>query len=99
MKAKDPYSIVQATFPSWEFLNYYYDAVNGRVWLLWDSNVLKATLLQSAGQFLHVKVHHLLGKWECQATVVDAENDGIFRRHKWWTWGSKVRPLSSIWRL
>lgn len=56
--------------PGWEILNNYNDAVNGRIWVIWDPNYYSVTLLKAEAQIIHCSVKDIMKDQECILSVV-----------------------------
>ncbi|XP_075091856.1 uncharacterized protein LOC142172006 [Nicotiana tabacum] len=60
--------------PGWEFETNYASAVNGRVWILWDSVVYHIKSIQQEAQLLHYNVVSRNQAIDCDMTVVYGYN-------------------------
>ncbi|XP_060190867.1 uncharacterized protein LOC132620191 [Lycium barbarum] len=69
--------------PGWQ-AEYNYDyAVNGRLWVLWDTNVYEVTPLAKEAQYIHCAVKGKQIKVECHMTVVYGYNTVELRKPLW----------------
>lgn len=53
VKEHKDYIIANTVAPKWEFQNNYQKASNGRIWLLWDTNICNADKMREESQLLH----------------------------------------------
>ncbi|XP_019261721.1 PREDICTED: uncharacterized protein LOC109239590 [Nicotiana attenuata] len=95
--------------PGWEFENNYASAVNGRVWMLWDSAVYYVKIVQQAAQLIHCNVVSRNQVIDCDMTVVYGYNTiekrkelwqqlaGISQKGDYYTWTNKQQDGDRIW--
>lgn len=69
----------QNCFGGWLFLNNYYVASNGRIWVTWNPVVLNVQLLVVHEQYLHLSIRHMVTGWTILVTTVYALNDAPSR--------------------
>ncbi|XP_075099269.1 uncharacterized protein LOC142176100 [Nicotiana tabacum] len=56
--------------PNWGILNNYMSAINGRIWLLWDSRLYTVDMLKEEAQLLHCQVNIVESNKTCVITVI-----------------------------
>lgn len=64
-------------------LHNYNNAMNGRIWILWDDNVYKIDQLTQGSQYIHCHVTSRDKKVECYMTVVYGFNTMDLRKSLW----------------
>lgn len=74
---------------TWCFADNYIDAVNGRIWVGWDSNIAHFQKLSSSAQTVHGKVNWLNGAYRFEVMFIYGKNDAKGRLELW-------RELQSI---
>ncbi|KAG5571297.1 hypothetical protein H5410_061063 [Solanum commersonii] len=84
-------SIVQRITPVWNMIHNYTNAMNGRIWIVWDENVYQVEELTQGAQYLHCAVLSRDKKIDCCMTVVHGFNTIEQRRTLW----SELRNLTT----
>ncbi|XP_019235765.1 PREDICTED: uncharacterized protein LOC109216089 [Nicotiana attenuata] len=97
VKETNAYRIANPLVPGWGTLTNYNEARNGRVWILWDTNVLKVTGLQDDPQLIHCIVRSIKGDVTCYLTVVYGFNGIEQRRSLWGKLQSFSTTITDAW--
>src|SRR3954465_3426553 len=70
---KDNASKIRLNFgKDWSYLDNYSHHNNGRIWLMWKSQVVQINLVCEEEQFIHVEVRGLDGRFQYFVTIVYA---------------------------
>ncbi|XP_019241803.1 PREDICTED: uncharacterized protein LOC109221818 [Nicotiana attenuata] len=83
VKEENAQKILKYIAPGWDILTNYREAKNGRVWLLWNSNILMVTKIRDDPQMIHSLVQSRQGDIQCYLTVVYGFN-GLEQRKELW---------------
>ncbi|XP_019251250.1 PREDICTED: uncharacterized protein LOC109230181 [Nicotiana attenuata] len=83
VKEANAHRIAKLLVPGWGLLTNYNEARNGRIWILWDTNILNIIGLQDDPQMIHCLVRSIRGNINCYLTVVYGFN-GIEQRRSLW---------------
>ncbi|KAH0698460.1 hypothetical protein KY284_012675 [Solanum tuberosum] len=75
--------ILQAIAPGWDIHSNYQDAINGRIWLLWDPNCYDITLHHKSSQLIHCLVRDRSNDQQLLVTVIYAFNTIDQRKPLW----------------
>ena len=56
--------------PGWKSLNNYKEAVNGRIWIIWDDSWYDVNLITSSAQMIHCHINERSKGYQFNLTVV-----------------------------
>lgn len=83
IKAKHFHKVFTACFSKWKFLNNYYYALNGRIWVLWDPQRVEVKFLGASDQVIHYEIKSSSNDFQAIVSFIYAQNSKAFRRKLW----------------
>lgn len=86
-------------FTKWKYLDNYYHAQNGRIWVLWDDKVFQVDEQLQGNQFIHAKVTRLEYGDSFWLTAVYAFNSEAERKVLWYSIISLSQSIKEPWIL
>lgn len=69
--------------PGWDALNNYSNAINGRIWLVWDLNWYTMNFLKESLQFLRCNITDKKGNFDCLVIAFYGFNTVDQRKALW----------------
>ncbi|XP_020258878.1 uncharacterized protein LOC109835307 [Asparagus officinalis] len=75
--------IARKMVKNWNWISNSHQANNGRIWILWDNNILSVQCISSTDQFISCNVNSKDGKLSCIITAVYALNNLEGRKELW----------------
>ena len=74
VKEANSNNILKAIAPGWKIIHNYKDAVNGRIWIIWDDSWYEVKLLKSTAPMVHCQVNERSKGYQFRITVVYGYN-------------------------
>ncbi|XP_019242200.1 PREDICTED: uncharacterized protein LOC109237736 [Nicotiana attenuata] len=81
--------------PRWEIFNDYNAAINGRIWLLWDTNYYSVRVIKAEAQVLHCTVTNIRNDHEYAVSIVYGFNT-VEQRKLLWDNLKEIEQMTSI---
>ncbi|XP_019234330.1 PREDICTED: uncharacterized protein LOC109214833 [Nicotiana attenuata] len=92
-------TVAAVVAPNWGFLNNYRSAINGRIWLPWDSRLYIVAKLKEEAQLLHCQVNTIASNKTYVITVIYGYNTCEKRKSMWDTLKVLAQGMNMPWLI
>ena len=99
VKEANSNTILKAIAPGWKIIHNYKEAVNGRIWVIWDDSWYEVKVIKSTAQMVHCLVNEISKGYQFKVTVVYGYNTSEMRRNLWWELKMLVHSVTDPWLI
>ena len=83
VKENNTSTTINSIAAGWKCLNNYKDAVNGRIWIIWDDSWYEVKMIASSAQMIHCYIQERSKGYQFNLTVVYGFNTIEQRKSMW----------------